>query len=149
APAGAYSAPIAGTRPSLTHATTVTLVVNPPPPDFTLSATPSSQTVTEGNGTSYTVNVGALNGFSGNVALSVSGAPTAATATLNPTSVSGSGSSTLTITTSSSTPVGAYTLTITGTSGGLTHTTTVTLTVNAPVCVTAGRARPDTPPGSG
>jgi subtilase family serine protease len=99
-------------------------------PDFTISASPSSQTVTQGSGTSYTATVGALNGFSGNVGLSVSGLPSGAGATFNPSSISGSGSSTLSVTTASTTPTGTYTLTITGTSGSLVHSTTVTLVVN-------------------
>ncbi|HWA83778.1 MAG TPA: protease pro-enzyme activation domain-containing protein, partial [Fimbriimonadaceae bacterium] len=44
-------------------------------PDFTISATPSSQTVVQGSGTSYTVNTSALNGFSGSVSLTISGLP--------------------------------------------------------------------------
>ena len=98
-------------------------------PDFSLSATPSSQTVPPGSPTSYSVNVTPSNGFSGTVSFSVGGLPAGTTATFNPSSVSGSGSSTLAITNSSSTPTGTYTLTITGTSGALTHTAQVTLVV--------------------
>jgi parallel beta-helix repeat protein len=110
------------------------LVEDAPPlvvPDFTLAATPASQTVTVGNGTTYTATVSALNGFSGSVALTVSGLPTGAGGNFNPTSINGSGSSTLTITTAANTPVGTNTLTIQGTSGSLVHTTNVTLIVNA------------------
>jgi beta-glucanase (GH16 family) len=104
------------------------------PADFTISATPSSQTVTAGGSTSYTATVAPKNGFTGSVGLSVSGLPSGASGSFSPTSISGgSGSSTLTVTTSSSsTPAGTYTLTITGTSGSLSHTATVTLVVNAP-----------------
>jgi hypothetical protein len=128
---GSYTLTVTGTSGSLTHTATVTLVVTPPP-DFTIAATPGSRTVIQGNGTSYTVNVGALNGFSGSVSLGVSGAPAGATATLNPTSVNGSGSSTLSVSTGSSTPTGSYTLTVTGISGSLSHSATVTLVVTAP-----------------
>ena len=100
-------------------------------PDFTLSATPASQTLTAGNGASYTVTTFSLNGFSGSVALSLSGAPSGVTASFNPTSVTGSGNSTLTISSASSTAAGTYSLTITGLSGTLQHTATVSLTVNA------------------
>jgi poly(beta-D-mannuronate) lyase len=101
-------------------------------PNFTISATPGSQTVTAGTGTTYTVNVGNVNGFSGSVALSASGLPAGATATFNPASVNSIGSSTLTVNTTTSTPPGTYTVTITGTSGSLVHSTTVSLVVNPP-----------------
>ncbi|HUE55571.1 MAG TPA: hypothetical protein VMO76_07045 [Candidatus Udaeobacter sp.] len=100
-------------------------------PDFSTSASPSSQTVVAGNSTPYTVNVGALNGFSGTVTFSTSGLPSGAGASFNPTSIAGSGSSTMTVTTSASTAAGTYTITITGTSGTVSHSTTVSLTVNA------------------
>jgi len=102
-------------------------------PDFTVSASPSSQTVLQGNGTSYTVSVGAQNGFTGNVNLSVSGLPSGASGTFDVNPVVNSGTSTLSISTLTSTPAGTSTLTVTGTSGTLTHSTTVSLTVTAPV----------------
>src|SRR5713101_6800271 len=106
-----------------------------PQPDFSLTASPSSQTVTAGAGTSYTVSVSPINSFTGSVALTIGGLPSGATGSFNPTSITGgSGSSTLSVSTGSSTPAGNYTLTITGTSSSpsLTHTTTVMLSVNAP-----------------
>jgi hypothetical protein len=102
-----------------------------PPPDFTIDVTPRSGSVTQGGSTSYTVTVGALNGFSGSVSLGATGAPAGATTTFNPATVGAAGSATLNIATSSTTPVGNWTLTITGTSGSLAHTTTATLVVNA------------------
>jgi subtilase family serine protease len=101
--------------------------------DFSLSGSPASQTVVQGNGTSYTVTVTASNGFSGIVGFSASGLPSGVNASFNPTSVTGSGSSSVTVTTSTTTPAGTYTLTFTGTSGSLTHSTTATLVVNAAV----------------
>jgi hypothetical protein len=100
-----------------------------PVPDFTLSASPSAQAGVRGGTTTYTVNVGALNGFGGTVSLNVSGLPAGASASFTPPSVTGGGASTLAVTTSAGTPLATSTLTITGTSGALSHTTTVTLTV--------------------
>jgi hypothetical protein len=100
-------------------------------PDFTISGTPATSSVNQGGNVSYTISVGALNGFTGSVSLSVSGLPGGAVASVNPTSVGAGGSSTLTVSTTSSTPTGSSTLTVTGTSGSLTHTATVTLTVSA------------------
>ena len=105
--------------------------VHSSPPDFTLSAGPASQTVTAGNGTSYTATVAPINGFSGTVSLGVSGLPSGASGGSGSIS-GGSGSAALNISTSSTTPPGTYTLTITGTSGTLSHSATTSLTVNAP-----------------
>ena len=102
-------------------------------PDFTLSSSPASQTVSQGASTTYTSTVTAANGFGGAVAFTVSGLPTGATGTFNPTSVTGSGTSTLTVATAATTPTGTYPLTITGTSGSLVHAATATLVVSAPV----------------
>jgi malectin (di-glucose binding ER protein) len=100
-------------------------------PDFTISATPVSRTIATGGSTTYAVTIVAQNGFTGTVALSAGGLPSGASASFNPTSISGSGSSTLGVTTASSTPSGSYTLTSTGTSGSLAHSASVVLTVGA------------------
>jgi Subtilase family len=100
-------------------------------PDFALLASPSSQTVTQGASTSYTVTVTPSGGFSGTVTFGVSGLPTGATVSFNPTSVAGSGTSTLTVSTAANTAAVSYPLTITGASGALSHSTTATLVVNA------------------
>ncbi len=102
-------------------------------PDYTVAASPASQSVVQGSSTSYTVTVTPSGGFTGTVSFSVSGLPAGAAATFNPTSVPGSGTSTMSVTTSSTTPTGSYPLTIAGTSGTLTHTASVTLVVTAPV----------------
>src|SRR5439155_7484170 len=99
-------------------------------PDFALNASPASQTVVSGGGTSYNVTISPTGGFSGQVNLSVSGLPTGATGSFTPNPATAS--ATFSVATSTITPVGGYTLTITGVSGSLTHTTTVTLVVNAP-----------------
>ncbi|MDE3100445.1 MAG: RICIN domain-containing protein, partial [Verrucomicrobiota bacterium] len=116
---------------SLNTATFDNVSIAGPAPDFSITASPPSQTITAGNGASYTTTIGSINGYNGTVSLSVSGLPANASASFNPASVTGSGNSTLTINTTTSTPAGTYTLTITGTDGTLTHSTTVSLTVNA------------------
>lgn len=100
------------------------------PTDFAVSADPPSQTVVQGDSTSYTVNLTSANGFSGTTSLSADGLPAGATASFSPDSIVGVGSSTLTVNTLPSTPTGSYPLTITATSGSLSHTTQVTLVVN-------------------
>ena len=101
-------------------------------PDFSVAATPSSQTVVQGNSTTYTVNVVPSAGFTGNVSFSVGGLPQGANGSFNPSSVTTSGSSTLTIGTLTSTAPGSYTLTITASGGTLVHTARVTLVVSVP-----------------
>ena len=127
-PIGSYPLTISGTDGVLTRTAPITLVVTVP--DFSLSATPASQTIVNGGSASYTATVAALNGYTGTVSFSVSGLPAGATATFSPASVTNSGSSTLAITTTSgTTPAGSYVLTITASDGTLTHTANVSLSI--------------------
>ena len=125
-----------------------TLTVNaaPPPPDFTIAATPNSASVTAGGTATTTIGTTA-NGGSQSVALSATGNPTGSTVSFSPQTVtSGGSSSTMSVITSSTTTPGPYTITVTGTgnaSGAPTHSTTFSLTVNvatttAPHLVQAG-----------
>ena len=57
-------------------------------PDFSLSATPSTQSVAAGGSTTYTATVTSSGGFSGTVAFGASGLPAGAAASFNPTTVS-------------------------------------------------------------
>jgi len=99
-------------------------------PDFALSATPASQTVTQGGSTSYNLSISPSGGFTGLVTFSASGLSTAATASFSPNPASSS--STMTVSTdAATTPVGSFAVTITSVSGTLAHTTSVTLVVNA------------------
>jgi hypothetical protein len=100
--------------------------------DFSVTATPPSQTVTQGNSTTYGVTVGKINNFQSGVALSVSGLPAGGTtAAFTPASVSPGGTSTLRVTVGAGTAPGTYTLTITGSGAGVTRSTTVKLVVQA------------------
>ena len=107
----------------------------PPPPtvgDFTITSPDARQAVSPGGTTSFTVTITPSGGFTGSVALAVSGLPTDATGSVSPTPLgiaSTAGSSTLNVSVGAAAPRGSYPLTITGTSGGLTHTTSVTLQV--------------------
>ncbi len=98
-------------------------------PDFSLSASPTSQSVKRGGSVIYTVSVGSLSGFNGSVSLSVSGLPSGVTATFSASPVSAGSSTTMTVQTSTGTKTRTYTLTITGVSGGLSHSTSVSLRV--------------------
>jgi len=100
-------------------------------PDFSLSASPSSTSIAQGNAGSSTISTAALNGFNNSISLSATGQPSGVTVGFspNPIAAPGTGSSTMTITVGSSTAPGTYTITVTGTGGTTTHTTPVTLTV--------------------
>src|SRR5438132_13357356 len=124
-PTGTYPLTLTGTSGSLSHSTTVTLVVSA---DFSLSASPTSRTISHGQSTSYTIAIKALNGFTGPVSFSVSGFPSGSTTGFSPNPATTS--SVLTVNTGGGTPSGTYTLTISGTGGGKTHTITVRLVVN-------------------
>jgi len=107
--------------------------VLPPQPDFSMSASPASLTVAQGNQGTSTITTTASNGFNNAITLSASGVPTGTTVSFspNPIAAPGSGSSTMTVTVGASTPVGTYTITVTGAGGSIQRTTNVTLTVTA------------------
>jgi hypothetical protein len=98
-------------------------------PNYTLSASPSSLSVTQGTSGSSTITVTPSGGFTGSVSLSTSALPSGVTASFgtNPTT----GSSVLTFTASSTATTGTSSITITGTSGTLSHTTSISLTIAA------------------
>ena len=100
-----------------------------PAPNFSLSLSPASLSVTQGSSGSSTITVSPSGGFTGSVSLSASGLPAGVTASFgtNPAT----STSTVTFSASSTATTGTATVTITGTSGSLTHTTTISLTVNA------------------
>jgi len=137
-PQTTYPLTIACTSGTLSQNLPVSLVVSQLG-DFSLNASPGSETVALGSSGTVTMIVSPINGFTGNVALTATGQPTGLTATLNPTTViGGSGNSTLTLTASASMTAGTYLVTITGTSGTDTHS--ITITVIVPVGVTVSPA---------
>ena len=103
-------------------------------PDFTIGASPSSVTVTQGGTGTSTITITSLNGFNSATTLSASNLPSGVTAAFSPNPVTppanSSASSTLTLTASGTATTGTSNITITGTSGSLVHNTTIALTVN-------------------
>jgi kumamolisin len=133
---GTATVTITGTSGSLTATTTLALTVNSTAtPAFSVSASPTSVTVTQGSSGTSTITVTSTGGFNSATTLSASGLPSGVTAAFSTNPVTppanGSATSTLTLTASSSATVGTATVTITGTSGSTSHSTTIALTVNA------------------
>lgn len=138
-----WSLILKGTSGSVTHTLLVTLAITSPPPDFNISASPTSATLRPGSSRTFTMTVRSLYNFTGTVNLAASVAPgdTTATlspveptATLSPNSVSvaanGSAISILSVSTSLLTTPGTYSVTINASSGTLSHSATVTITVS-------------------
>ena len=115
----------AGTTVSAATTTVSVTVVTLTGPDFTMTASPTSVTVSVGVAGTSTITVGPLNGFTGDVSLTSDNA----SCSLTPATVSG-GSGTSTLSCAFST-TGSFVVTVTGTSGSLVHTATVDFTVTA------------------
>jgi hypothetical protein len=130
-PPGAYNIILSGSAMGIVHQTSAVLVVEAAeqPFDFSMSASPNQQTITPGGSTTYTITVSLVAGSAQNVALSLSGAPSGVSTSLNPTSGAPNFNSILSVSTTSSVAPGQYVMTITGAAGSNTKTTTVTLTI--------------------
>jgi subtilase family serine protease len=100
-------------------------------PNFTISASPASVSVVQGNNGTSTITTAVSGGFNSAIALTASGQPSGVTVSFSPASIAapGSGTSTMTIAVASTTAAGTYPITVTGTGGSVTQNATVTLTV--------------------
>ena len=98
--------------------------------DFSISVSPSQQSLTLGGMTNYAVTAYLVSGTAQAVSLTVTGAPAGVTASFNPNSGTPPFTSTITLTSTASVAAGVYMLTIIGSGGGLTHSATVSLEVS-------------------
>ena len=130
---GTYPITVTGNGGGIQQNTTVILTVTAQQPNFTISASPASLSIQQGNQGTSTITTNISGGFGSAITLSASGMPSGATVSFNPNPIPapGSGSSTMTITVGSSTPVGTYPITVTGSGGGVQQNVTVTLTVTS------------------
>ena len=104
-------------------------------PDFTITTSPPQQATVPGGTATYTVQLAPSAGYSGTVNLSAINPPTGATATFNPTSISGRGTSALAVNTNGLNPPNfpaTFPFTVSATDGTLTRSDTVNLIVNSP-----------------
>ena len=130
--AGTYTITVTGTSGStLAHTTVALTVTGTNPPNFTISASPASISVSPGNTGSSTITTAISGGFNSGISLLASGGGSSVTISFSPSSIAapGSGSSTMSIRVSRRARAGTRRITVTGTGGGLTRTTTVTLTI--------------------
>jgi hypothetical protein len=127
--AGSYMLTITGTDGTLTHSVTVPLTVNPPAPDFALKLYPAAISITRGSAGGGTIVLATKINASSTVKFSITGLPTGAYATFEPTQVPTPATSTCGIYVSSSTIPGTYKLRISGNNGTFTHNVLLTLTV--------------------
>ena len=103
-------------------------------PNFTISASPTSVSVVQGNNGTSTITTAVSGGFNSAITLSATGQPTGVTVSFgtNPIAAPGSGTSIMTMAVASTTATGTYPITVTGTGESIARAATVTLTVTAP-----------------
>ena len=102
------------------------------PADFSLSVTPSSQTLVRGTtGTALSLQATAANGFASPVTVDISGLPASVTASPASLTLTPGTAQNVTLTASAGAAAGAATATFTGTAGALSHSATLALTVQA------------------
>jgi hypothetical protein len=97
--------------------------------DFSLDATPASQSMKAGQTASFTTDVKLVSGAPQPVMLSLSGLPAGASFSFSLPSADPSFTSALQVTSQASLSPGTYPLTVVGTGGGKTHSTIVNLVV--------------------
>ncbi len=126
---GTYAFTITATSGGTTRTMEATLGVR----SYTLTSNPMTRTVNRGTTTSYVITGTGDNGYTGSVAMTVSGLPSGVTASLTSPrgiTVSGPFDGTMAITTNTSVAAGTYAITVTGVSSGITKTVVVELIVN-------------------
>lgn len=131
---GTTNVTVTATGGGITHTTVVALTISAAAtPSFTLTASPATLSVAQGNSGSSTISTTISGGFNAVVSLSVAGLPSGVTASFNPVSIAapGNGSSTLTLSASTTATAGTATLTVTATGGGITQTATISLTITS------------------
>jgi len=100
-------------------------------PDFAISVTPQTRTITPGAAADYSVTVTPLAAFTGNVTLSTGTLPSGVAANFVPAVINitdaNPKTSTLTLSSTAGTPLGNHPINITGQSGALNHLAQVTL----------------------
>ena len=140
---------LTGTAGTLSHTAmvgfTLAAAAPPPPaPDFSLSVTPSTQSVTAGGaGAQVSLLATAANGFTGTVNATISGLPAGVTATPGTLSLTPGSAQSVSLVASGSAASGSATVTFNGVSGTLAHSAALSLAVNAAAPTPMANDNPD------
>ena len=128
---GTYHLRVAGTSGSITEVVTVTLAVTKAPPQYTITASPTSISVARGSSGTSTITTAISGGFDSAISLSATGYPIGVTLTFSPKTIAapGAGKSTIKVTVDKKVALGSHTITINATGAGLPKVIQVTLDV--------------------
>ena len=101
--------------------------------NVSVTASPPSVNVSQGNTGSSTITTVVSGGFNNSVDLMASGAPSGTTVTITPTTIApaGAGTSTISFAVGLNTPMGTYPVTVTASGGGIQQTAILNLSVGA------------------
>jgi hypothetical protein len=123
---------LSGTSDGLTHTASLAIDVTAPQPDFSLAITPQSLNLAAGSaGQPVQVTATPAEGFTGTVAVALTGLPSGVTATPATLSLTPGVAQSTTLTAANATANGSASVMFTGTSGSLSHAATLALTVGA------------------
>ena len=128
---GTYRITVTGTSGSIKEAVALTLTVTKAPPNYAISASPTTISVDQGSSGTTTITSVISGGFDSAISLEATGYPIGATVSFSPKTISapGSGKSTLKISVGSKVALGDHTITINATGAGIPRTIQVTLDV--------------------
>ena len=129
---GTYRIKITGTSGTITEVVTLTLAVTKAPPEYAISASPTTISVARGGTGTSTITTTISGGFDSAVSLSATGYPIGATVTFTPKAIAkpGAGKSTMKVTVDKKVAFGNYPITINATGAGLPKTIQITLDVH-------------------
>jgi kumamolisin len=128
---GTYHLRVTGTSGSITEVVTVTLAVTKAPPEYTITASPTSISVARGGSGAYTITTTISGGFDSAISLSATGYPIGVTVTFSPKTIAapGAGKSIMKVTVGKKVALGNHIITINATGAGLPKVIQVTLDV--------------------
>jgi subtilase family serine protease len=128
---GTYSIKVAGTSGSITELVTVSLTVTKMPPNYTISASPTSINIARSSAGASLITTSISGGFDSAISLSATGYPIGMTVSFSPATIPapGSGKSVAKITVGKGVALGKHTITINATGGGLPRSVQLTVDV--------------------